>query len=75
MSRDAGGEDRNVVSSLENAENSPLGMSFGHLDNLLGQGLEVFDLESQVADGVFGMGVEPRADQNELGFDAVGQGL
>ena len=75
MRRDAGGENGNVVASLQDAENSSLGMRLGNLDDLRRQGLEVFDLETQVADGVFGVGVEARADQNELGFDAVGQSV
>src|SRR4051794_21655468 len=75
MCHDASGENRNVVSALENAENPPLGMSFRYLDDLCGQGLEVFNLETQVADGVFDMGIEPRADQNKLGLDAIGQGV
>ena len=75
MSRDAGGENGNVVSSLEHAHDSPLGVGLGDLDDLRGQDLEVLDLETQVADRVLGVGVEARADQNELGLDAVGQRL
>ena len=53
MRHDAGGENGDVVASLEDAENAPLGMGFRHLDDLGCQGLEIFDLETQVANRVF----------------------
>ena len=71
----AGGEDRHVVPALENADDSPLSMGLGHPDDLLGDGLEVLDFEAEIADGVLGMGVEPGADQDELGLDLVCQGM
>ena len=50
-------------------------MCLGHVDDLPGDRLEVFDLEPQIADGVLGMGIESGADQNEFGLDPVGQGM
>ena len=73
MRRHARGENRNVVAPLEHAENAALRVIFGHLDDVLGDRLEVFDLQAKVSHGVLGMGVEPGTDQDEFGLDQVGQ--
>ena len=51
----------------------PRGMGLGHGHNRGGQRLEVLDLQAQVADRVFGMRVEPRADEDQLRAVLVGE--
>ena len=75
MGGDAAGQDGDVVAPLEHAHDPPAGVRLGDRDDLLGQDLEVLDFQAQVADRVLGVGVEARADQDQLGPDAVGQVL
>ncbi len=65
------GQDGHVVTALEDADDPPIGVSRRDRYELFGQDLEIFDLQSEVADGVFGMCIEARADQDELRFDLV----
>ena len=71
--RDRARQDRHVVAPFEHAHDPALGVSFGDRDDLPGQDLEVLDFQAQVAHRVLGVGVEARADQDQLRPDAVGQ--
>ena len=66
MCGDCAGEDGDVVAPLEHAHDPAPRVSFRDRDDLSREDLEILDLQSQVADGVFGMGVEARTDQDEL---------
>src|SRR5262245_17386179 len=73
MSSDAAGQDRNVVSPFENADDPAMAVGVRHCDNLFRQGLEILDIKAEVADWVFGMRIEARAHKHELGASAFSQ--
>src|SRR5437868_5291309 len=61
-----------VVAAFQTADEPPLGVSPGDLQDALRERDEILDLQAERADRIPGVGVETGADQNELGFDLVG---
>ena len=75
MRRDAAGQDRDVVSPFEDADDPPLGVRLGDVRRSPWSVDEVLDFESEVAHGILRVGVESRADQDKLGLELIRQRL
>src|SRR5438132_14380223 len=55
-----------MVAALQTAYHAAMSMSFGNLQNLFAEGNEIFCLQIQGSDRVFGMRVETGAEQDQL---------
>src|SRR5689334_17817292 len=73
MSRDRIAQDIDVVSTFQDTDDSPRCVGLRDLDDDLGQGREVFGLESEGADRIERVAVEARAEDDELRANAIGE--
>jgi hypothetical protein len=73
MGVDAFAKERDVVAAFEDTDDSATCVSVGDLDRELGELDEVLGFESEIADGIGGVGIEPGGDDDEIGPSAVGE--
>ena len=73
MSGDRTGENWHVVSPFEDADYPPLGVRLRDGGDFPRQDLEVLDLQTKIANRVFRVCIEARADQDEFWPQAIGE--